>query len=404
MACSLSIPQCRYTLWNAAMERYSGVSAAEVLGRCAFDVFPHLVRIGVDRLFHRALAGETTVVENYEVESDGKRRYFDRHYAPLHDRTGVIVGGVGVVREVTSRRLAEEALRERDELFRAVVENASDAVAIVDLQGLAVYANPALEKTLGYGHGELVGQDVLAFAHPDDLAPRRGGLQRVVGEIGTTVAVEARWLHKDGGWRTFDGHSRSFLDRDGGLRVVFHARDVTEAKLARAELARQDEALREAQERLRASQKMEAIGRLAGGVAHDFNNLLTVILSCTDLIARADRAARSADAVRQRLPRRDRRSGRARRGAHPPADHVQPEAADAGARGRPERDRARRPDDAEAAHRRAHHARHGAGERRAPRAGEPGADRAGPPEPRAQRARRSRRAGRADPPFDQAGR
>ena len=261
--------ECRYTLWNAAMERFSGVPAAQVLGQRAFERFPHLVEIGVDRLFFRALAGETTVVENYVVVQDGERRFYDRHYSPLWDGAGNVIGGVGVVRDVTARRLAEEALREREELFRSVVENASDAIAIVDREGRCTYANPALARLLGVERGALLGQSVLGFAHPDDLARAGEGLLQVVSEVGTSVAIEARWRRNDGSWRALDGRARAFVDRDGALRVVLHARDVTEARMA---------------------QKMEAIGRLAGGVAHDFNNLLTVILSCTDLLARARRA------------------------------------------------------------------------------------------------------------------
>jgi two-component system cell cycle sensor histidine kinase/response regulator CckA len=264
--------ECRYTLWNPAMERFTGMAASRVLGRNAFECFPHLVPIGVDRLFFSALAGETTVVENYETVGDQGKRFYDRHYAPLFDGSGNVIGGVGVVRDVTARRLAEEALREREELFRSVVENATDAIGIVDREGRGVYANPAMEQILGYGKGGLAGKSVLEHAHPDDVARATEGLLRVVSDVGSSVAIDARWRHTDGTWRTLDGRASAFVDREGAVRVVFHARDVTAVRVA---------------------QKMEAIGRLAGGVAHDFNNLLTIILSCTDLLAR--RAATSGE-------------------------------------------------------------------------------------------------------------
>ncbi len=287
--------ECRYTLWNAAMERFTGIAAGAVLGKNAFEAFPHLVTIGVDRLFFAALAGETTVVEDYEVKAaDGSRRFFDRHYSPLRDASGEIVGGVGVIRDVTSRRVAELALHEREELFRSVVENTTDAIGIVDANGAHVYANAALTRILGFSLEELRTKSVLELVHPDDLSRAAAGMIRMVAEVGSIVALEARWRRADGSWRTLDGHSRSFLDRDGKLQVVLHARDVTEAKLAREAVNRAEAALKESHEKLRASQKLEAIGRLAGGVAHDINNLLTVVLSCADLLERSSPPRSSA--------------------------------------------------------------------------------------------------------------
>jgi two-component system cell cycle sensor histidine kinase/response regulator CckA len=279
--------ECRYTLWNAAMERFTGLAAAEVLGKNAFEVFPHLLEVGVDRLFRNALAGETTVVENYEVKGrDGQRCFYDRHYSPLRDCTGAVVGGVGVVRDTTDRRVAELALHEREELFRSVVENTTDAIGIVDASGRPLYANPALTRICGCSLDELRAKTVLELVHPEDLARAAAGMMRMVTEVGSVVGLEARWRTADGSWRTLDGHSRSFFDREGNLQVVLHARDVTEAKRARESMERAELALKESHEKQRASQKLEAIGRLAGGVAHDINNLLTVVLSCADLLAR----------------------------------------------------------------------------------------------------------------------
>lgn len=276
----------RYTLWNPTMERLTGVPASDVLGQNVLAKFPHLVTIGVDVLLRRALAGETVGGDNYEAKGpDGERRYFDRRVSPLRDASGTIVGGLVRVRDVTARRVAELTLQEREGLFRSVVENTTDAIGIVDASGRLHYANPALVRIGGYTEAELRGRSVLELVHPDDLAAAAEGMARMA-EIGAVAPNEARWRRKDGSWRTLEGHSRSFLDRDGQLKIVLHARDVTEARVAREAVERAEAELDESRERLRASEKLEAIGRLVGGVAHDINNLLTVILSCADLLGR----------------------------------------------------------------------------------------------------------------------
>src|ERR1039458_5652108 len=97
--------ETRYTLWNAAMERFAGKRADEVLGRPAFDVFPFLRELGLEDAVRRVLAGETVASDAVpNVLPSGEVHYFDRLYMPLRDDGGAVVGVVGVVRDVTARR------------------------------------------------------------------------------------------------------------------------------------------------------------------------------------------------------------------------------------------------------------------------------------------------------------
>ena len=97
--------QYRYTMWNAAMERLSGVSKAAVLGRSALEVFPFLWSIGEDVYFARALAGHTTEARHrpFTVPETGREGYFDARYIPLRDQSGTVLGVLGVIRDVTGR-------------------------------------------------------------------------------------------------------------------------------------------------------------------------------------------------------------------------------------------------------------------------------------------------------------
>jgi PAS domain S-box-containing protein len=101
----------RYTVWNPAMERLSGVPREQVIGRQAFELFPFLVETGEDRSFYEALAGRTIASRDrpYSIPSTGRRGWFEGYYAPLRNKAGVIVGGVAVIRDVTERQARQAA-------------------------------------------------------------------------------------------------------------------------------------------------------------------------------------------------------------------------------------------------------------------------------------------------------
>jgi PAS domain S-box-containing protein len=108
---------CCYTVWNPGMERLTGVSKAEVLGESAFDV-PFLCEAGADQPFQAVLAGQTLAAgeRHYLIPATGEQGYFEGYYSPLYEESGEIVGGLGIIRDVTERQKAEA---ERAELVQA---------------------------------------------------------------------------------------------------------------------------------------------------------------------------------------------------------------------------------------------------------------------------------------------
>ncbi len=184
---------------------------------------------------------------------------------------GNLIRAWGVQRDVTEHKRAEEALRERDDMIRSLVDTSRDWIWSVDLKGVHTYSNPAVETILGYSPEEIVGVASIDLIHEDDRKIFDEQFPIWVAERRGWQNVLIRWRHKKGEWRFLESSAVPILDSSGeitGFRGV--DRDVSERKRL--------------QEQLLQSQKMEAVGQLAGGVAHDFNNLLQAILGYTDLV------------------------------------------------------------------------------------------------------------------------
>src|SRR6266487_2938655 len=130
--------ECRYTVWNPAMEGIFGRSPLQTLGKCAFDVLPSLKETGEDRLFSAALAGKTasTGERLHIVPQTGEQRFFETHYSPLLAESGEMIGGLAIMRDITSRKHTEEALRRQNDYLTALQETALRLTSQLELTEL----------------------------------------------------------------------------------------------------------------------------------------------------------------------------------------------------------------------------------------------------------------------------
>ncbi len=166
-------------------------------------------------------------------------------------------------------RIHHELVR-REELFRLISENAADMIAVVDGDGKRLYNSPAYERILGYTTEELQSTSSLDQIHPDDRnLVEEAAREARTGGVGRTIQYRMR--HKNGAWHILESGASGVLNAHGQVeKLIIVNRDVT--------------ARRSLEDQFRQAQKMEAVGRLSGGVAHDFNNLLGVIIGYAEFL------------------------------------------------------------------------------------------------------------------------
>ena len=167
-------------------------------------------------------------------------------------------------------RSAGEMLRHREAYFRSLIENASDIILLLSDDGSIRYGSPSVERLLGYKVDSLLGQNISTFIHSDDTAMVMNALAQSAQNPGPGSSIEFQMQDQTGSWRMLEAVSNNLLEDAEIAGVVVNARDITRRK--------------QLEEQLNQAQKMEAVGRLAGGVAHNFNNLLTIITGYTGLI------------------------------------------------------------------------------------------------------------------------
>ncbi|MGD8985024.1 MAG: PAS domain S-box protein [Desulfobacteraceae bacterium] len=201
------------------------------------------------------------------IRKDGSERYVEASVSVLKDSEGEPIGFRGIVRDITERKEAEEALRESKEKYRLLVDYAHDGIFIAQ-SGLIKFQNPKAQEIFGCSTHELLETPFIDLVHPEDrrFLPK-GEERRPKGEdIPSTYSL--RIINKSGEelWVQINAVDIKWEGKPATLSFVS---DITFEKRLEAQLLQ--------------AQKMEAIGTLAGGIAHDFNNILSSVIGYTEL-------------------------------------------------------------------------------------------------------------------------
>ncbi|MGD9577620.1 MAG: PAS domain S-box protein [Syntrophorhabdus sp.] len=253
---------------NAATEKITGYSRRELIETDFSDYFtnPDKAKAGYEQVFRDGM------VRDYELEI----RHKDGHITPVlynasvyRDEAGKVTGVFAAARDISALRSTERALRESEERYRTAIESASDGIALVK-EDRHTFVNRRFAEMFGYEDpSEIVGKPLSITVHQDDLAKvLEINRMRQEGEPVPT-RYEFKGIKKDGTQRIIEVSAArtTYLGEPASLAYL---RDITDYK--------------NLEDQLRHSQKMEAIGVLAGGVAHDFNNILAAIIGFAEMV------------------------------------------------------------------------------------------------------------------------
>jgi hypothetical protein len=273
---------CRKTLVNLTEVRYMGAeSEAAVLGKDDFDFYPA-------ELAEKFFADDQSVIlsgkpvlnrEEYILDENKQKRWLLSSKLPLCDKNDKVIGLVGIGRDITDRKRAEETLQESELKFRLIAENTSDGILIIGADTRIQYASPSYFKQLGYSEAEAMNRDaeaIYSIIHIDD---RDELLERIFKSIELkkdelTYSYRAR--HKDGHYIWREDNAKFNYDSQGNhLNTYLNCRDITERKKAEKEL-------------IKAKEKAEESDRLKSAflanMSHEIRTPMNGILGFAELL------------------------------------------------------------------------------------------------------------------------
>jgi len=266
--------EARTTFVNERMAAMLGYRAEEMIGRKLYDFMDKEARDRAARTFMRRERKSGGESDFRFRRKDGSVVWLRPATSPLLGPRGEFVGALAMVWNVTERRSAEESLSR----LAAIVECSEDAIFTTGLNGTILTWNAGAQRLFGYRPSEAIGSHV-AIVVPPSRAAETGQILRQIRAGHAVRHLESVRRRKDGTEIVVSLSISPLRDPDGRLTGASAiARDVTN-------LSRSEDERRQLEDQLRHAQKMDAVGRLAGGVAHDFNNYLTAILGFSEVLA-----------------------------------------------------------------------------------------------------------------------
>jgi two-component system CheB/CheR fusion protein len=269
------------TAWNRAAAELYGYQPDEVMGRDSTILIPPDRLPERTEILNRISRGEGIIrLETVRLRHGGLPIDVEVTYSPMRDPSGQIIGASVIAQDITARRRAEQALREREERLSTIIQSASEMIFTCTPEGVFTFVSPAVVRKLGYEVAEIEGHSLASVVHPDDIALCSEALRRVFVTGQPMPRMEYRVRHRDGSTRWLT--STGAVARDSRGRPISYvgiADDITDRKLAEQQLA---EAKAQAEAASRAKSEFLA------NMSHEIRTPLTAILGFADVLLSGD--------------------------------------------------------------------------------------------------------------------
>lgn len=234
----------KITYWNEGADRIFGYTPEEMTGQNVALLFPNVDAAQVASGLGYIASGQDYSSQWQKRRQDGTEIWIEVKVTLLRTEEGEASGFIGVAKDVSQRKFAEDQVRRSEKRFRALIENSADAIGLVSAQSIFLYASPSTQRVLGYLPEELVGRNAFGeLVHPDDIEQIRLVFAALLQEPGKSFSCEYRLRHKDGSWRWIDGNAINLLDDPSVAAIVANYRDITERRLLEEELRRSKDQL-----------------------------------------------------------------------------------------------------------------------------------------------------------------
>jgi PAS domain S-box-containing protein len=224
--------QGRYIIVNEPFAKFYQRKVSDIIGKTDFDICP------------RELAEEYQQNDE-EVKKSGKRQLLEQveeyrkghiwsetYKTPIFNERGEVIGITGISRDVSERKMMEKTLREREEHFRALLQNSSDAISILDQEGNIIFESSYRNKILDFERDELLNKPIFDIVHPDDIDEFRQTFKEVLEKPKTQIKKEYRSLHKNKRWIYVESIFSNQLSNPFIRGIIVNSRDISERKMS----------------------------------------------------------------------------------------------------------------------------------------------------------------------------